>query len=81
MKAVGWTTWQRYMPSTKLQSRTGTAALCLKPWDHILPEEGVQESLAGTKMLWSTWEKDLPLEKEEPLLARLNIERPEKALV
>ena len=81
MKAVGWTTWQIYMPSTKLQSRTGTAALCLKPWDHILPEEGVHERLTGTKMLWSTWEKYLPLEKEEPLLARLNIERPEKALV
>ena len=81
MKAVGWTTWQRYMPSTKLQSRTGTAALCLKPWDQILPEEGVQEILAGTKMFWSSWEKYLPLENEEPLLARLNIERPEKALI
>jgi len=81
MKAVGWTTWQRYMPSTKLQSRTGTAALCLKPWDQILPEEGVQEILAGTKMFWSSWEKYLPLENEEPLLAQLNIERPEKALI
>ncbi len=81
MKAVGWTTWQIYMPSTKLQSRTGTAALCLKPWDHILPEEGVQDRMLSTRMFWSSWEKYIPLEKEETLLARLNIERPEKALV
>ena len=81
MKAVGWTTWQRSMPSTKLQSRTGTAALCLKPWDHILPEEGVQERLAGERMFWRSWEKYLPLEKEETLLARLNIERAERALI
>ena len=81
MKAVGWTTWQIYMPSTKLQSRTGTAALCLKPWDHILPEEGVQYRMLSTRMFWSSWEKYIPLEKEETLLALLNIERPEKALV
>ncbi len=81
MKAVGWTAWQRYTPSIKLQSRTGTAALCLKPWDGILPEEGVQERLTGTKMFWRSWEKFINLEKEEPLLVRLNVERPERALV
>ncbi len=81
MKAVGWTTWQRYLPSTKLQSRTGTAALCLKPWDNILPEEGVQERLAGTKMFWRPWEKYINLEKEELMLVRLNMEKPEKAFI
>ena len=81
MKAVGWTTWERYLPSIKLPSRTGTAALCLKPWDHILPEEGVQERLIGERMFWRSWEKYLPLEKEETLLARLNIERAERALI
>ena len=81
MKAVGWNTWQRYLPSTKLQSRTGTAALCLEPLDHILPEEGVHENLTGTKMFWRSWDKYLNLEKEELLLVRLNMEKPEKAFI
>ena len=81
MKAVGWTTWQRYLPSTKLQSRTGTAAICLKPWDHILPEEGVQERLASEKMFWRSWERYITLETDEPLLARLNVERPERVFI
>ena len=69
------------MPSTKLQSRRGTAALCLRPGDHILPDEGVEERLAALRMLWRTWEKYAPLEKEETLLARLNTERAERALI
>ena len=32
MKAVGWTTWERYLSSAKVQTRTGAASICLKPW-------------------------------------------------
>ena len=49
MKAVGWTTWERDLPSAKVQTRTGAASICLKPWDQILPEEGVAERMADAK--------------------------------
>ena len=60
MKAVGWTTWERYMPSARSQTRTGTAGLCLKPWDQILPEEGIEERMSITEPFWRPWEKYLP---------------------
>ena len=83
MKAFGWTTWERYLSSAKVQTRTGAASICLKPWDQILPEEGVAERMADAKTLWRTWERYLPLEAAEAahLLAELNMERPERAPV
>jgi len=45
MKAGNWTTWERYLPSAKVETRTGAAKICLKPWDQILPEEGVEERM------------------------------------
>ena len=65
MKARNWTTWERYLPSGNAQTRTGTASLCLKPWDQILPEEGVEERMSCTEPLWRTWEKYLILEKAD----------------
>jgi hypothetical protein len=65
MKARNWTTWEGYLPSAKVQTRTGTAALCLKPWDQILPEEGVEERMGCIEPLWRTWERYLPLEKAD----------------
>ena len=83
MKAIGWTTWERYLPAREAQKRTGTLRLCLKPWDQILPEEGVAERMADAKTLWRTWERYLPLEAAEAahLLAGLKVERPERAPV
>jgi hypothetical protein len=83
MKAFGWTTWERYLPSAKVQTRTGAASICMKPWDQILPEEGVAEKMADAKTLWRTWERYLPSEAAEAahLLAGLNLERPERALI
>jgi hypothetical protein len=65
MKARNWTTWEGYLPSAKAQTRTGTAALCLKPWDQILPEEGVEERMSCIEPHWRTWERYLPLEKAD----------------
>ena len=83
MKAKSWTTWERYLPSSSVQTMTKTSTLCLKPWDKILPEEGVEERLACREQLWRTWEKYLPLERE--IVANLLIgsaeERPEKVKV
>jgi hypothetical protein len=55
----------------------------MKPWDQILPEEGVAERMADAKTLWRTWERYLPPEAAEAahLLAGLNVERPERALI
>jgi hypothetical protein len=63
MNARSWTTWERYLPGAKMQTRAGTAGLCLKPWDQILPEEGVEERMA-TQMLWRTWERYLYSQEE-----------------
>jgi hypothetical protein len=65
MNARSWTTWERYLPGANLQTRTGTAGLCLKPWDQILPEEGVEERMAGGQMLWRTWERYLHSESDD----------------
>jgi hypothetical protein len=59
MNARNWTTWEGYLPSANVQTRTGTSRLCLKPWDQILPEEGIEERMAGAEMLWRTWERNL----------------------
>jgi hypothetical protein len=55
----------------------------MKPWDQILPEEGVAEKMADAKTLWRTWERYLPSEAAEAahLLAGLKVERPERALI
>ena len=57
MKARNWTTWERHLPSARVETRTGAATLCLKPWDQILPEEGVKERMGCTEPLWRTWEE------------------------
>ncbi len=38
-------------------------ALCMKPSDQILPEEGVEERMGCTEPLWKPWERYLQLEK------------------
>jgi hypothetical protein len=65
MKATAWTTWERYLPSTNVQTRTRTFALCLKPWDQILAEEGIDERMKSPEQLWRTWDKYLPTERED----------------
>jgi hypothetical protein len=84
MKARNWTTWERYLPSAKVETRTGAAALCLKPWDQILPEEGVEERMGSSEPLWRPWEKYLPEERIDAaahLLSGAGAERPEKVHV
>lgn len=83
MKARNWTTWETYLPSAKVQTRTGAAALCLKPWDQILLEEGIEERMASTEPLWRTWERYLPVEGDASahLLSGEVAERPEKVHV
>jgi hypothetical protein len=56
MKARNWTTWERHMPASGVGTRTGTATLCMKPWDSILPEEGVEERMISKEPLWRQWE-------------------------
>jgi hypothetical protein len=56
MKARNWTTWERYMPAAKVGKRTSTAALCMKPWDQILSEEGVEERMTCKEPLWRPYE-------------------------
>jgi hypothetical protein len=62
MKAGNWTTWERYLPLARVETRTGAAKICLKPWDQILPEEGVEERMRSTEPLWRPWERYLPVE-------------------
>lgn len=62
MKAGNWTTWEEYLPSAKLQTRTSAAMLCFKPWDGILPEDGVEEKMSCTEPFWRAWERYLPAE-------------------
>ena len=50
------------MPAAKVGTRTGAAALCMKPWDQILPEEGVEERMACKEPLWRPYEMYLGLE-------------------
>jgi hypothetical protein len=59
LKSRNWTVWERYLPSAKAGTRTGVVALCLQPWDHMLPEEGAEERMASTEPLWRTWERYL----------------------
>jgi hypothetical protein len=84
MKAGNWTTWERYLPMAKAETRTGAAIMCLKPWDQILPEEGAVERMACTEPLWRPWERYMPAEGADaathwPLGA--GAERPEKVNV
>lgn len=66
-----------------MQTRTGTAGLCLKPWDQILAEEGVEERMAGSQMLWRTWERHLHSESDDAanLLLGAAEARPERVRV
>lgn len=83
MNAKTWTTWEKYLPSTNVQIRAMPMALCLKPWDQILPEEGIEERM-NSREFWNTWERYLHLEKGDTTsdaLVDLRVKRPEKILV
>jgi len=69
------------LPSAKVETRTGAAALCLKPWDQILSEEGVEERMAIKEPLWRSWEKYLPSEEMNAMALPRSEERPEKVKV
>jgi hypothetical protein len=81
MKARNWTTWERYMPASSVGTRTGTAALCMKPWDSVLPEEGVEERMTSREPLWRPWEMYLndakvsvgPLEGKEMISEKVSV--------
>jgi hypothetical protein len=64
MKATTWTTWEKHLPSTNMQTKTRTFSLCLKPWDKILAEEGIDERINSPEQIWRTWEKYLSLENK-----------------
>ncbi len=79
MKARSWTTWEKYLPSANVQTKTGSGALCLKPWDRVLPEEDVIDRMGCKEPLWKTWEEYLSLDKADGaanLLSRAREERP-----
>ncbi|NTV28038.1 MAG: hypothetical protein HGA93_05095 [Methanothrix sp.] len=63
MKAGNWNRWEKYLPSAKVETRRGKMALCIKPFDQILPEEGVEERMGCAEPLWRPWERYLQLEK------------------
>ncbi len=44
------------MPAAKVGTKTGAAALCMKPWDQILPEEGVEERMTCNEPLWRPYD-------------------------
>ncbi len=80
MKAGNWTTWEKYLPSANVRTKTSNVALCLKPWDRILPEEDVKDRMSCKEPLWRTWEKYLSLDKADAaanLLSRIGEERQE----
>ena len=68
------------MPSAKVETRTGAAALCLKPWDQILSEEGVEERMVIKEPLWRPWERYLQVDADAMALP-LSEERLEKIKV
>jgi len=63
---------------------TNIFRLCMKPWDLILPEEGIDERLNSQEPFWRLQERYLS-EKDAAnnnlLPARSRIERPEKVFV
>ena len=52
MKNGDWTTWERYLPLAKVETRTKAAILHLLPWGQILPEEGAPERMGGKEPTW-----------------------------
>jgi hypothetical protein len=70
MKARDWTTWERYLPSAKSQTRTGAAALCLKLGDLALPEEGIEERMSCREPAWRLGER----KPEADLMAQFRAE-------
>lgn len=84
MKAGNWTTWEEYLPSAKVQTRTEAGVVYMKPWDQILPEEGVEERMASREPLWRTWERYLPLVTVDTTAHSLSVsgaKRPERVQV
>ena len=56
----------------------------MKPWDLILPEEGIEEKLKSPEPFWRTWEKYLPgnsVENTFFLPSESVAEIPEKVLI
>jgi len=60
MKAKGWTTWKGSSPNGGVMTNMEIFKLCMKPWDLILPEEGIDERLKSPEPFWRTWERYLP---------------------
>ena len=84
MKARGWTTWAGYSPTASATTNTNIFRLCMKPWDLILPEEGIDERLRSPEPFWRLQERYLS-EKDAAninlLPARSRIDRPDKVFV
>ena len=84
MRARGWTTWAGYSPKASAMMNTNIFRLCMKPWDLILPEEGIDERLRSPEPFWRLQERYLS-EKDAAIInllpARSRIERPDKVFV
>ncbi len=65
MKARGWTTWKGSSPNAGAIMKTEMFRLCMKPWDLILPEEGIEERLKSPEPFWRTWERYLSVNNVE----------------
>ena len=84
MKAKGWTTWKGSSPNSGAVMKTEIFRLCMKPWDLILPEEGIEERLKSPEPFWRTWERYLPGNSTEDtafLPSESRAEIPEKVLI
>lgn len=83
MMDINWTSWEKYLPLAKVETRTQAAALCMKPWDQILPNDGAEVRMAIKEPPWRTMERYLKVEvassARSPLWA--GDERPEKVPV
>lgn len=84
MKAKGWTTWKGSSPNGGAMMKTEIFRLCMKPWDLILPEEGIEERLKSPEPFWRAWERYLPGNSAENIVflpSESRAEIPEKVLI
>lgn len=84
MRAKGWSTWAEYPPKASTTIKIEIFKLCMKPWDLILPEEGIEERLKSPEPFWRTWERYLPgnsVENTVFLPSESGAEIPEKVLI
>ena len=82
MKAKGWSTWAEYSPKASTTMKTEIFRLCMKPWDLILPEEGIEERLKNPEPFWRPQGRYQEEGANKNLLpSRSRAERPEKVFV